>query len=222
MKIAVLVFPGSNCEHDVYHVLKHQLQVQVDYVWHQESDLSSYDGVVLPGGYSYGDYLRSGAMAGRSPVLSAVRRRAEEGAPILGICNGFQILCESGLLPGALMRNAGLRFLGHPVAMRVERTDTPFTALYEKGQRVTMPVANFDGNYFAGAADLERLEGEGQVIFRYLENPNGSVNDIAGIVNARRNVLGLMPHPERVCDDLVGGTDGLKVFQAMAGHLVGA
>lgn len=222
MKIAVLVFPGSNCEHDVYHVLKHQLEIDVDFVWHQEDDLAKYDGVVLPGGYSYGDYLRSGAMAGRSPVLAAVRRRAEAGVPVLGICNGFQILCECGLLPGALMRNAGLRFLGHPVTMRVERTDTPFTALYEKGQKVSMPVANFDGNYFAGEEDLNRLEGEGRVVFRYLDNPNGSVSDIAGIVNEKRNVLGLMPHPERVCDALVGGTDGLSLFQAMAGHLVGA
>lgn len=222
MKIAVLVFPGSNCEHDVYHVLKHQLEIDVDFVWHQEDDLAKYDGVVLPGGYSYGDYLRSGAMAGRSPVLAAVRRRAEAGVPVLGICNGFQILCEGGLLPGALMRNAGLRFLGHPVTMRVERTDTPFTALYEKGQQVSMPVANFDGNYFAGEEDLNRLEGEGRVVFRYLDNPNGSVSDIAGIVNEKRNVLGLMPHPERVCDALVGGTDGLSLFQAMAGHLVGA
>jgi phosphoribosylformylglycinamidine synthase I len=222
VKIAVLVFPGSNCEHDVYHVLKHQLEIDVDFVWHQEDDLAKYDGVVLPGGYSYGDYLRSGAMAGRSPVLAAVRRRAEAGVPVLGICNGFQILCEGGLLPGALMRNAGLRFLGHPVTMRVERTDTPFTALYEKGQQVSMPVANFDGNYFAGEEDLNRLEGEGRVVFRYLDNPNGSVSDIAGIVNEKRNVLGLMPHPERVCDALVGGTDGLSLFQAMAGHLVGA
>ncbi len=222
MKIAVLVFPGSNCEHDVYHVLKHQLEIDVDFVWHQEDDLAKYDGVVLPGGYSYGDYLRSGAMAGRSPVLAAVRRRAEAGVPVLGICNGFQILCEAGLLPGALMRNSGLRFLGHPVTMRVERTDTPFTALYEKGQKVSMPVANFDGNYFAGEEDLNRLEGEGRVVFRYLDNPNGSVSDIAGIVNEKRNVLGLMPHPERVCDALVGGTDGLSLFQAMAGHLVGA
>lgn len=222
MKIAVLVFPGSNCEHDVYHVLKHQLEIDVDFVWHQEDDLAKYDGVVLPGGYSYGDYLRSGAMAGRSPVLAAVRRRAEAGVPVLGICNGFQILCEGGLLPGALMRNAGLRFLGHPVTMRVERTDSPFTALYEKGQKVSMPVANFDGNYFAGEEDLNRLEGEGRVVFRYLDNPNGSVSDIAGIVNEKRNVLGLMPHPERVCDALVGGTDGLSLFQAMAGHLVGA
>ena len=222
MKIAVLVFPGSNCEHDVYHVLKHQLELDVEFVWHQQDDLSGYDGVILPGGYSYGDYLRSGAMAGRSPVLAAVRRRAEAGVPVLGICNGFQILCECGLLPGALMRNSGLRFLGHPVSMRVERTDTPFTSLYESGQKVSMPVANFDGNYFAAPEDLDRLEGEGQVVFRYLDNPNGSVRDIAGIVNQRRNVMGLMPHPERVCDPLIGGNDGLRLFQAMAGHLVGA
>jgi len=222
VKIAVLVFPGSNCEHDVYHVLKHQLELDVEFVWHQQDDLSGYDGVILPGGYSYGDYLRSGAMAGRSPVLAAVRRRAEAGVPVLGICNGFQILCECGLLPGALMRNSGLRFLGHPVSMRVERTDTPFTSLYESGQEVSMPVANFDGNYFAAPEDLDRLEGEGQVVFRYLDNPNGSVRDIAGIVNKRRNVMGLMPHPERVCDPLIGGNDGLLLFQAMAGHLVGA
>jgi phosphoribosylformylglycinamidine synthase I len=222
VKIAVLVFPGSNCEHDVYHVLKHQLELDVEFVWHQQDDLSGYDGVILPGGYSYGDYLRSGAMAGRSPVLAAVRRRAEAGVPVLGICNGFQILCECGLLPGALMRNSGLRFLGHPVSMRVEQTDTPFTSLYESGQEVSMPVANFDGNYFAAPEVLDRLEGEGQVVFRYLDNPNGSVRDIAGIVNPRRNVMGLMPHPERVCDPLIGGNDGVRLFQAMAGHLVGA
>ncbi len=222
MKVAVIVFPGSNCDHDVYHVLKELVQVDVQFVWHQEESLSGFDGVVLPGGFSYGDYLRSGAMAGRSPIMKGVRRLAADGAPVLGICNGFQILCECGLLPGALRRNAGLRFLCHQVSMRVEQTSTPFTALYKEGQQVDMPVANFDGNYFAGADDLERLEGEGRVVFRYLDNPNGSANDIAGIVNEQRNVLGIMPHPERVCDTLLGGSDGLPLFKAMAGHLVGA
>ncbi|TDI34957.1 MAG: phosphoribosylformylglycinamidine synthase subunit PurQ [Acidobacteria bacterium] len=222
MKLAVIVFPGSNCEHDVHHVLKELLQVDVQFVWHQTEDLSGFDGVVLPGGFSYGDYLRSGAMAGRSPVLNGVRRLAADGIPVLGICNGFQILCECGLLPGALLRNSGLRFLCRQVAMRVEQTGTPFTGLYREGQQVEMPVANFDGNYFAGAEDLERLEGEGRVVFRYLDNPNGSAHDIAGIVNQRRNILGIMPHPERVCDELLGGSDGLSLFKAMAGHLVGA
>ncbi len=222
MKLAVIVFPGSNCEHDVHHVLKELLQVDVQFVWHQTEDLSGFDGVVLPGGFSYGDYLRSGAMAGRSPVLNGVRRLAADGIPVLGICNGFQILCECGLLPGALLRNSGLRFLCRQVALRVEQTGTPFTGLYREGQQVEMPVANFDGNYFAGAEDLERLEGEGRVVFRYLDNPNGSAHDIAGIVNQRRNILGIMPHPERVCDELLGGSDGLSLFKAMAGHLVGA
>lgn len=222
MKLAVIVFPGSNCEHDVHHVLKELVQVDVQFVWHQTEDLSGFDGVVLPGGFSYGDYLRSGAMAGRSPVLNGVRRLAADGIPVLGICNGFQILCECGLLPGALLRNSGLRFLCRQVAMRVEQTGTPFTGLYREGQQVEMPVANFDGNYFAGAEDLERLEGEGRVVFRYLDNPNGSAHDIAGIVNQRRNILGIMPHPERVCDELLGGSDGLSLFKAMAGHLVGA
>jgi len=222
MKIAVIVFPGSNCDHDVYHVLKELVQVEVRFVWHQEEDLAGFDGVVLPGGFSYGDYLRSGAMAGRSPVLNGVRRLAAAGVPILGICNGFQILCECELLPGALLRNSGLRFLCHQVPMKVEQTDTPFTGLYEMGQEVQMPVANFDGNYFAAAEDLDRLEGEGRVVFRYLANPNGSARDIAGIVNEQRNILGLMPHPERVCDPLLGGSDGLPLFKAMAGHLVGA
>ena len=222
MKIAVIVFPGSNCEHDVYHVLKELVQVDVQFVWHQTEDLSGFDGVVLPGGFSYGDYLRSGAMAGRSPVLKGVRRLAADGIPVLGICNGFQILCECGLLPGALRRNSGLRFLCHPVSMRVEQTNTPFTAFYREGQQVDMHVANFDGNYFAGPDDLERLEGDGRVVFRYLDNPNGSTHDIAGIVNERRNILGIMPHPERVCEALLGGSDGLPLFKAMAGHLVGA
>jgi phosphoribosylformylglycinamidine synthase len=222
MRIAVIVFPGSNCEHDVYHVLKHQLEVDASLIWHRTASLDDFDAVVLPGGFSYGDYLRSGAMAALSPVMAGVRRLAAAGAPVLGICNGFQILCEAGLLPGALQRNRDLRFICADVGLRVENVATPFTALYQAGQSLRLPVANFDGSYFAAPADLERLEGEGHVVFRYAENPNGSARDIAGIINAAGNVLGIMPHPERACDALLGNEDGLPLFRSLIGHLVGA
>jgi phosphoribosylformylglycinamidine synthase len=222
MRVAVIVFPGSNCDHDVYHVLKHVAGIETRFVWHRTTDLAGFDGIVLPGGFSYGDYLRSGAMAALSPVMREVSRLARTGTPVLGICNGFQILCEAGLLPGALRRNAGLRFLCRKVAVRVERADTLFTSRYARGQVLHLPVANFDGCYEADERTLDTLEGEGRVVFRYVVNPNGSRRDIAGIINPAGNVLGMMPHPERVCEPILGGVDGLALFQAMAGLPVAA
>ncbi len=222
MRIAVIVFPGSNCEHDVYHVLKHQLGADARFVWHKAADLDGFDAVVLPGGFSYGDYLRSGAMAALSPVMGPVRQLARSGTPVLGICNGFQILCEAGLLPGALQRNRDLRFICKDVPLKVENVATPFTSLYAEGETLRLPVANFDGSYFAAPEDLDRLEGEGRIVLRYLDNPNGSARDIAGIVNAAGNVLGLMPHPERASDPLLGNEDGLRMFRSLTTHLVGA
>ncbi|MFQ5766410.1 MAG: phosphoribosylformylglycinamidine synthase subunit PurQ [Acidobacteriota bacterium] len=219
MKIGVVVFPGSNCDHDVYHVLKHQMGLKTEFIWHRTSSLSGYDGLILPGGFSYGDYLRSGAMAAQSPVMGSVRRMAARGVPVLGTCNGFQVLCEAGLLPGALLRNRGIRFVCRDVALRVENHSTPFTSFYEPGQEVCFPVAHFDGNYYCPPEELDRLREGHQVAFRYLSNPNGSLGDIAGIVNSEGNVMGLMPHPERACDTLLGGNDGLALFQALARHL---
>src|SRR5882724_4371662 len=186
-------------------------------VWHQEKDLPSVDLVVLPGGFSYGDYLRSGAMAGQSAVMRAVRAHAGKGGAVLGICNGFQVLTESHMLPGALMRNAELKFVCRPVTMTVEETQNVFTRKYSSGQRVTFPVAHGEGNYYADDETLKRLEGEGRVVFRYVEgdNPNGSASNIAGILSEKRNVLGLMPHPERVVDEVLGGTDGRNLFQSL-------
>ena len=222
MNVAVIVFPGSNCDHDIYHVLKHTLGLSTEFVWHKTADLSGFDAVVLPGGFSYGDYLRSGAIASLAPVMREVKAMAEGGAPVLGICNGFQILCEAGMLPGALYRNSGLRFVCRQVSLKVENVETPFTSCYEQGEIVSMPVANFDGQYFATDEVLDRLEGEGRVTFRYLDNPNGSARDIAGIVNEGGNVMGLMPHPERASDLLLGGAGGLKVCQSLAALRVGA
>ena len=216
MKVAVIVFPGSNCDHDVYHVLKHALGLDTAFVWYRETDLAGFDAVVLPGGFSYGDYLRSGAIASLAPVMREVRTMAKRGAPVLGICNGFQILCEAGLLPGALQRNTELCFVSRPVRLLVDSVETPFTSCYEPGETATMPVAHFDGRYFASDDLLDRLEGEGRVTFRYLDNPNGAARDIAGIASEGRNVVGLMPHPERASDPLLGSEDGLKMFQALA------
>jgi phosphoribosylformylglycinamidine synthase len=188
-------------------------------VWHQDSELPDVDLVVIPGGFSYGDYLRCGAMASQSPVMRAVKAHAEKGGAVLGICNGFQVLTESGLLPGALMRNAGLKFVCKPVALEVAESQSAFTRKYANGQTVTFPVAHGEGNYYADDATLDRLEGEGRVLFRYRANPNGSARDIAGIVNDTRNVLGLMPHPERVVDAALGGTDGRALFESLVESL---
>ncbi len=222
MKCGVVVFPGSNCDHDVYHVLKHLLHVETTFLWHGDADLRDCELVVLPGGFSYGDYLRAGAMAGLSPILDEVQRHAAAGGLVLGICNGFQILLETGLLPGAMRRNAGQRFLCDTVALEVVRDDLPFTSEYEVGQIVRMPVAHAEGNYFDTPENLDRLEQQNQVVFRYAGasreadggNPNGSERKIAGICNEAGNVLGLMPHPERCAEEFLGNTDGLAVFSA--------
>jgi len=218
LKSAVIVFPASNCDRDVAVALEKASGRKPEMVWHGQTDLPDVDLIVLPGGFSYGDYLRSGAMAAKSPIMREVIGRAEAGISVLGICNGFQVLTESGLLPGALMRNAGLKFVCKSVPLRVEDNETHFTAGYDRGQKISIPVAHHDGNYFADDETLKMLEDSGRVTFRYLNNPNGSRNDIAGITNEKRNVLGMMPHPERVIEPLLGGTDGAPMFE----HLVEA
>lgn len=224
MKSAVVVFPGSNCDRDVFVALD-KAGCKPVMVWHRETTLPRVDLIVLPGGFSYGDYLRCGAMAAHSPIMREVKARASAGVAVLGICNGFQILTESGLLPGVLMRNAALHFICRPVALRVERADTPFTRRYRSGQRVVFPIAHADGNYFAAPDILARIEGEGQVAFRYCDadgkvtpdaNPNGALGNIAGVFDAKRRVLGLMPHPERAADPLHGAIDGQAMFAALA------
>ena len=218
-RVAVIVFPGSNCDADTLDAAR-AAGSDVYYVWHRETDLKAADYVILPGGFSYGDYLRSGAIARFSPVLGAVAEHARSGGGVLGICNGFQILCEAGLLPGALMRNARLKFLSRPVRVRVEAIDTPFTGAYEPGEELTLPIAHGDGRYVADAETAAVLEANGQVVMRYVgENPNGSTHDIAGVCNAGRNVVGIMPHPERRIAPALGGQDGARVFLSLeAGH----
>ncbi len=228
MRAAIVVFPGTNRERDIAIALQRASGVRPQRVWHHETDLDGLDLVVLPGGFSHGDYLRCGAMAARSPVMGAIRDFAARGGHVLGVCNGFQILTEAGLLPGALLRNASLRFLSQDCHLRVEQTDSPYTRLYGQGTVFRAPMAHGDGNYFAGADDLDRLEGEGLVALRYCSpageltpeaNPNGSVRHIAGILSPNRRILGLMPHPEDLVDPLLGGTDGLPLFQAIAAAL---
>jgi phosphoribosylformylglycinamidine synthase I len=225
MKFGVVVFPGSNCDHDAYHVISKVIGQPVDFIWHRDSSLEGYDCVVLPGGFSYGDYLRTGAIASLSPVMRGIVDFAKRGGYVLGICNGFQILCETGLLPGALLRNAGLSFVCKHVGLRVERGDTIFTRDYAAGQVLSIPVAHGEGNYFCDDETLARLEGEGQVVFRYVDaagsatgaaNPNGSLDNIAGIVNREGNVLGMMPHPERASEDALGSADGRGIFTSLA------
>lgn len=224
MNAAVIVFPGSNCDQDVALALRQATGRAPAMIWHRETELPPLDLIVVPGGFSYGDYLRCGAIAAHSPVMRAVKERAAGGALVLGICNGFQVLTEAGLLPGVLLRNAGLRFVCKDVALRVESERTPFTRGYRTGQVVRMPIAHNEGNYFADAENLKRLEGDGRVAFRYCgsrgevdpgANPNGSCNDIAGIVNERGNILGMMPHPERLADPELGGTDGRTLFEGL-------
>jgi len=226
MRCGVVVFPGSNCDHDVYHVLKHVLDQEVTFLWHQASDLRGCDLVVLPGGFSYGDYLRAGALAALSPVMAAVKRHAERGGLVVGICNGFQILLEAGLLPGAMRRNRDLRFLCREVHLRVERADLPFTHHYAPEQVVRMPVAHAEGNYEDSPEALDRLEANGQVVFRYAApdgtlapeaNWNGSARSIAGICSEGGNVLGLMPHPERCSEEVLGNAEGLALFAGAVG-----
>jgi len=214
---AVIVFPGSNCDRDAVSALSMHTTGEVRRVWHRDTDLPKVDLVILPGGFSYGDYLRSGAIAARSPIMAAVQAHAKRGGLVVGICNGFQILTETHLLPGALMRNAGLKFLCKSTPLRIENADTPFTRAYDDHGKTTIPIAHHDGNYVADEDTLDRLEGQGQIVFRYMENPNGSSRDIAGITNKAGNVLGMMPHPERAVDPLTGETGGLAFFKSLAG-----
>lgn len=228
MKFGVVVFPGSNCDHDTYHVVSKVIGQPVDFIWHKEENLDRFDAVILPGGFSYGDYLRSGAIARFSPVMQAVKKFASEGGLVMGICNGFQILCESGLLPGTLLRNKDLKFICRHINIKIEHTDTPFTSACSEGQVLSVPIAHGDGNYFCDTKTLNELENEGRVIFRYCDesgnvtdasNPNGSLANIAGICNRERNVLGMMPHPERAAENLLGGTDGRAIMLSMADSL---
>jgi len=219
MRVAVARFPGSNCDADTLRALE-RAGAEAYYVWHRDASLRGADAVVLPGGFAYGDYLRAGAIARFSPVMAAVRDLADAGGPVLGICNGFQILCEAGLLPGALMRNAGLTFVSRPVRVRVESTDTPFTLAYETGDIITMPVAHGEGRYVAPLDVLRDLEAERRIVLRYVGgNPNGSTQDIAGVTNAGRNVVGIMPHPERAADAVLGASGGTTVFQSLVQNL---
>jgi phosphoribosylformylglycinamidine synthase subunit PurQ / glutaminase len=215
MKPSVIVFPASNCDRDAAAALEQATGKAPLMVWHGEASLPDTDFIILPGGFSYGDYLRSGAMAAKSPIMRAVIEKANAGTPVIGICNGFQTLCEAGLLPGALLRNSGLNFVCRSVTLRVENTSTMFTGGYEKDAFVDFPVAHHDGNYFADDETLTRLEGDERVAFRYVDNPNGSARDIAGILNEAGNVLGMMPHPERVISPLLGGVDGAAFFKSV-------
>jgi phosphoribosylformylglycinamidine synthase len=231
MKFGVIVFPGSNCDHDAYHVISKHVGQPVSFIWHRETDLAEYDALIIPGGFSYGDYLRAGALASFSPVMSSVREFAARGGLVLGICNGFQILCESGLLPGALIRNRDLHFVCEHVRVRVESADTPFTNELKRGQILSMPVAHAEGNYVCDDETLQELQREDRIIFRYCDstgratpevNPNGARDNIAGICNRERNVVGLMPHPERACEDLLGSADGRGLFHSLAATLAAA
>ena len=243
MKFGVVVFPGSNCDHDAFHAIGHVLQKPVEFIWHQSEDLHNCDAIILPGGFSYGDYLRTGAIARFSPVMNSIAKFANSGGLVLGICNGFQILLEAGLLPGAMMRNSGLRFICRHVHIRVEDTNSPFTNAAQKGQILKLPIAHSDGNYNCDEATLAALEKNHQVLFRYTTpdgkdddvaqallpvrpispgNPNGSMNNIAGICNRERNVAGLMPHPERAVESALNSEDGLVILRSMVEALVGA
>ena len=224
MKFAIVVFPGSNCDHDAYHAVKHVLKQDAEFVWHKETSLKGADVAILPGGFSHGDYLRTGAIARFSPVMNAVVDFARKGGPVLGICNGFQILLEAGMLPGAMLRNRDLKFHCEHVHVRVEQTDTPFTLRATTGQVLRIPIAHGEGNYFAEPEILNDLEASGRVVFRYCDargsvtdeaNPNGAARNIAGICNDTRNVVGLMPHPERACESVLGSADGLIMFESV-------
>jgi phosphoribosylformylglycinamidine synthase len=228
LKYGVIVFPGSNCDHDAYHVISKHVGQPVDFIWHRDMDLSSYDAVIIPGGFSYGDYLRAGALARFSPVMNSVKEFAARGGFVLGICNGFQILCEAGLLPGALIRNRNLHFICEHVQVRAETTETPFTNQLQAKSILRLPIAHAEGNYVCDEETLEELLREDRIVFRYCDdtgeitetaNPNGSRDNIAGICNRERNVLGLMPHPERACEDLLGSVDGRDIFRSLAATL---
>ncbi|MGB7191437.1 MAG: phosphoribosylformylglycinamidine synthase subunit PurQ [Acidobacteriaceae bacterium] len=231
MKFGVLVFPGSNCDHDTYHVIAERAHQPVTLLWHDSSDLQGCDAILIPGGFAYGDYLRTGAIAHFSPVMQSVKKFAAEGGPVLGICNGFQILCESGLLPGALLRNAGLKYICKQVHLRTETTDSPFTYKLKKGEVLKIPIGHMEGNYFCDSATLDALRGQDRVAFRYSTpegaitaeaNPNGSLDNIAGILSEGRNVLGMMPHPDRSSEALLGSADGWKIFASLVETLATA
>jgi phosphoribosylformylglycinamidine synthase I len=215
MKVGVVVFPGSNCDHDAWYAINENLQGCAEFIWHDSTDLSKVDAVLLPGGFSYGDYLRCGAIARFSPVMNAVKKFAAEGGIVIGVCNGFQILVEAGLLPGALLRNRDLRFVCREVTLRTETTDSPFTSKLQKAQLLHLPIAHGEGRYFADEQTLDTLEAEDRIAFRYVDNPNGSIRNIAGVLSRERNVMGMMPHPERACDPLMGSTEGLGIFESM-------
>jgi phosphoribosylformylglycinamidine synthase len=226
VKFAIAVFPGSNCDHDAYHAVKHVLGAEAEFVWHKETSLKGADCVVLPGGFAHGDYLRTGALARFSPVMTAVARFAEAGGPVIGICNGFQVLLEAGLLPGAMLRNQSLKFQCEHVHIRVEQTDTPFTRNCTSGQVLRIPIAHGEGNWYAEPETVAAVERNRQVIFRYVTasgeptaagNPNGSVANIAGLCSEKRNIVGLMPHPERACESALGSADGLVLFESVLG-----
>ncbi len=230
MKFGVIVFPGSNCDHDAYHVLSKHVGQPVDFIWHQQTDLSEYDALVVPGGFSYGDYLRAGALAKFSPVMTAMKDFAAQGKFVFGICNGFQILCEAGLLPGALIRNRDLHFICRHINLRVENRNTPFTSETEVNKILSIPIAHAEGNYVCDDETFERLEENGQIVFRYCNekgaataeaNPNGARSNIAGICNENRNVLGMMPHPERACEGLLGSNDGRDIFRSLTETIAG-
>jgi len=224
VKFGIIVFPGSNCDHDCYHAVKHVFGCEAEYVWHKETALAGFDCVILPGGFSYGDYLRTGAIARSSPVMASVVSFAKRGGPVIGICNGFQILAEAGLLPGVLMRNKALKFICSPAWLRVENNTTIFTSAYAAGQVINVPIAHADGNYYADAAQIKQLEDSGRIVLRYSTvdgqvtedaNPNGSLSNIAAIVNEAGNVMGAMPHPERACEAALGSTGGRGVFESL-------
>ncbi|PYS07936.1 MAG: phosphoribosylformylglycinamidine synthase I [Acidobacteria bacterium] len=229
MKFGVVIFPGSNCEQDCYYAIRTVVGQPVEYIWHQDTSVKGFDAVVLPGGFAYGDYLRTGALAKFSPVMRAIADFAKKGGLVIGICNGFQILAEAGLLPGALLRNVGLKYLGKFEYLRTETTHTDFTNLMTKGQLLRIPIGHGDGNFFADSETLERIEDHDQAVFRYADahgrvtpeaNPNGSLNNIAGIVNEQRNVLGMMPHPDRAYESILGSVDGKLIFESMVNALV--
>jgi phosphoribosylformylglycinamidine synthase I len=219
MKCAVIVFPGSNCDYDAYYVMKHHLNIDVDFIWHKDSDLKSYDFIIIPGGFSYGDYLRAGAIARFSKIMNAIKSEAQKGKAVIGICNGFQILVESGLLPGALITNNSTNFISKSIQLEVVNNDSLFTNHFSKKEIIQMPIAHKQGNYFANDELLKELEDNNQIAFKYIDNPNGSKLDIAGIFNDKKNILGMMPHPERASELLLGSDGGLNIFKSIISKL---
>jgi phosphoribosylformylglycinamidine synthase I len=220
MKFGVVIFPGSNCDHDCYYAIESVIGKPVEFIWHQDTSVKDFDAIILPGGFAYGDYLRTGALAKFSPVMKAIGEFANKGGLVYGICNGFQILTEAGLLPGALLRNVTMKYICKFVELRTESVNTPYTNLLEKGQILRIPIGHGDGNFYADDDTLRRIEDNDQVVFRYVENPNGSLHDIAGIVNDKRNVLGMMPHPDRSSEAILGSADGKLIFESMVNALV--